>query len=130
MLEKILKRKPAVEDQRITENFTVAECACRCGCGMLPDPAFMVQVQAFRDRWGKPFSPTSAARCPSHNKDVGGSEQSYHKLGRAFDIPVESGRERYRMVALAIHMGFNGIGVAETFIHIDNRDKPAMWTYD
>ena len=38
--------------------------------------------------------------------------------------------ERYLIVKNAVEMGFNGIGIAKTFIHVDNRNtESVMWSY-
>ena len=52
----------------------------------------------------------------------------------AADIKVRDGVQRFRIVEEAIKMGFSGIGVASSFVHVDIRcldgnESPVMWTY-
>ena len=51
-----------------------------------------------------------------------------HLEGRAVDV-VASHDERRRLSDLAPKFGLNGIGLGETFIHLDDRESPATWTY-
>ena len=78
----------------LTTNFQVKEFACKDGS----DPVFIHPnlprwCQAARDKFGYPFSPTSAYRTATHNKkpDVGGASRSYHIYGMAVDIPAKDG---------------------------------------
>lgn len=122
--------------EMLTANFSRAEMQCKCGdnCGAEMDPEFMAQLQCLRDRYGTPLKVTSGARCPVHNHRVGGARESFHvskdeRKARAADIRVEDTTARYKLVALAIGMGFNGIGISSTYIHLDNRPSPKMWHY-
>ena len=39
-------------------------------------------------------------------------------------------RLAYRLVAAALKLGFSGIGIAKTFIHVDTRTTtPVIWVY-
>ena len=54
-----------------------------------------------------------------------------HAMGRAADI-LADGRLQYRIIALAPGLGFLGIGIAKTFIHLDDWDggpRPNVWLY-
>jgi hypothetical protein len=51
-------------------------------------------------------------------------------MGIAADIQINSGSEGYVIVKWAMEMGFNGIGIAKNFIHVDTRNTvQVMWTY-
>ena len=53
-----------------------------------------------------------------------------HTKGIAADIYVSNGVDRYKLLITAFNMGFTGIGVAKTFIHVDTRtSQPVVWTY-
>ena len=53
-----------------------------------------------------------------------------HAQGIAADIRINNGNEAYQIIKNAQSMGFNGIGVAKTFIHVDTRKTmPVIWTY-
>ena len=103
------------------KNFPKYEMECKCGCGLLPTPKFMERLQALRDRYGKPIYVTSGARCPIHNAKISGSSRSKHIEGIAADISCTS-HEKYILVKIAIELGFGGIGVAKSFLHVDTRD--------
>lgn len=93
------------------------------------DPVFMQKLQALRDEWGRPLIVTSAARCAFWNKTVGGAEHSQHLLGKAADILMPDVKDIPRFVALAEKVGFGGIGIGLTFVHVDGRSEHARWTY-
>lgn len=123
----------------MTPNFSKAELACKCGCGMLPDQHFMDKIQSLRNAFGNPMPVSSAARCPEHNSRVSRTGRTGpHTTGRAIDIAVR-GAEALRLVGLAAQMGFTGIGVAQKgasrFIHIDDLHngpgcpRPWIWSY-
>ena len=53
-----------------------------------------------------------------------------HAQGIACDIKVNGGVERFRIVEEALKMGFNGIGIAKNFVHVDLRKTtPVLWCY-
>ena len=54
----------------ITPNFSVAEMACKCGCGKHgKDEEFMRMLQQLRDEVG-PFRISSGFRCEDHNEKI------------------------------------------------------------
>ena len=80
-----VKRMPEISD-----NFKRSEFACKCGCGFDTVDAELVQVlEVVRFKYNSPVHITSGCRCDTHNKKVGGSDGSKHKLGIAADIVVE-----------------------------------------
>lgn len=104
------------------------ECKCQDKCGFdTVDAKLLEMLQAARDEFG-PITINSACRCDAHNKAVGGSDKSQHKLGRAADI-VGSGLVTVR----ALHKFFDahypecGMGKYTTFLHIDSRGHKARW---
>lgn len=123
-----------------TKNFTEAEVACRCGCGMTLAQDFLDKVQVLRDAVGFPTPVTSAARCPKHNAKVSSTGATGpHTTGRAIDLAVN--RERaYVVLAAALASGlFTGIGVQQKgsgrFVHLDDlpntagQPRPTVWSY-
>ena len=67
----------------------------------------------------------SATPFPSETIGVG-----KHAQGIAADIKYNSSFQAYMIVKNALEMGFNGVGIAKTFIHVDTRkDVPKMWSY-
>lgn len=92
---------------------------------------FIGKLDALREACGWPFIVTSGYRDPSHSVEIvkpnGGG---YHTKGIASDIKVLGGKKRYEIVDNALKQGFNGIGIAKSFVHLDIReDTPMIWTY-
>lgn len=75
-----------------------------------------------------PLRITSGRRCALHNADVGGAPLSRHKLAIAADIAL-TGHDPAGLARAARSAGFTGIGFGRTFLHVDNRARPARWHY-
>ncbi|MBC7320690.1 DUF882 domain-containing protein [bacterium] len=109
-----------INDFKLTENFNLREFSCKC-CGAVKIDSELVQrLQILRDRIKRPIIITSGYRCPKHNKEVGGNDNSYHTKGLAVDIVVKDyGLDELETLARAV--GFRGIGVyrIKNFIHLD-----------
>jgi len=67
-----------------------------------------------------PFTINSALRCKRHNRKVGGIENSAHMSGHAVDIACTDLNKRFIIIDALIRVGFNRIGIYDTFIHVDN----------
>lgn len=112
-------------DQWPWHNFSPAEMASKREGELHLCTATMGKLQALRTRLGRPLIITSAYRSEAHNRAVGGSTNSFHVRGMAFDVrmdnqnPVEFERE-------ARAVGFTGFGhyVRSGFMHIDTRPQP------
>lgn len=122
----------------MTANFNASDFTCKCGkCdGGKVNPHFLNTLQNLRDACGFPFKIDSGFRCPEHNKAVGGEPDSLHLKGRAADIAIGGGWQRYKLLQTALQSGsIGGLGVAKTYIHLDDRgpgdDVPTrvIWTY-
>ena len=114
------------EDRYVTRNFTNKELFCRCGCGFQPEPTAIMKLQELRDRLAAPMIINSGARCEMHNKKSGGSKNSQHMQGIAFDIKCLTNARRFDLIKLAIETGFKGIIIYEKFIHIDLREEVSL----
>ena len=107
------------------------------GSGSNMDATFLEMLDDARGWAGIPFKITSGFRTPSHNAYVGGvqaglkSKGSSHLFGYAADIACNNSADREIILAAVIEAGFRRIGIANTFIHVDNDpDKnPAVWLY-
>jgi uncharacterized Zn-binding protein involved in type VI secretion len=77
--------------------------------------------------WGQTLIITSAYRSPEYNKKVGGKDKSQHKNGKAVDVVMSSYSlsDRARFIEIAIKEGISGIGVYNTFTHLDTGGKRA-----
>lgn len=113
--------------------FKRSEFECRCGCGLNNINDELVQgLTAARVHAGVPFIITSAARCPEHNRKSGGSASSSHLTGHAVDIKAISAAQRMLIVNSLLAAGFNRIGIARGFVHVDNDDTKSvgvLWLY-
>ena len=104
--------------------------------GINMDNAFLQMLDDARGIAGIPFKITSGYRTKEYNKDLlkrgyKASKNSSHLIGKACDIAVGSGNERYIIINALIKAGFRRLGVAKTFIHCDNDETKnnSIWTY-
>ena len=116
-------------NKALSTNFKVREFACSDGS----DPIFidteLVNVlQKIRTHFGKPVTITSAYRTPAHNKTVGGTTYSQHLYGRAADIKISGVTpKQVAQYAETLLKNYGGIGIYNTFTHIDVRDICSRW---
>jgi len=119
-------------------NFSEDEFRCKgthcCGGKALMDEYFLALLQQLRTEVGFPFHITSGYRCPDHNAAVSRTGRAGpHTTGQAADIAV-NGPQRYKILAEFAKYGFTGVGIANTFIHLDllspdEAPRPTSWTY-
>lgn len=121
-----IKKYKKSENVRLTANFVSKEFNCNCSqCSeTLIDLDHVAKLQKLREDLNSPITITSAYRCESHNKAVGGSDNSQHKLGTATDIQV-SDMDPSEVQDACEH--FDGLGRYDTFTHIDSRGYKARW---
>lgn len=108
------------------EEFT--KCVPACEMEQM-NTAFMERLQTARTLAGVPFKLNSAFRSVDYELSHHRTGKSLHTLGRAVDIKCVDAGTRYRIIEALIAAGFHGIGVDNTFIHVDDRDLPLLWTY-
>ncbi len=118
-------------NRELPTNFPDLEIACKCGCGTLPKASAIISLQALRQKMGRALIVYSGARCEKHNKAEGGAPESRHVSGEAFDVECNDSRLRVQIIRNAIAVGFNGIGIAKSFVHIDLRPaaEEVCWIY-
>lgn len=113
--------------EKLSPNFRVEEFACKDGEKVvLIDSELVERLQALRDILGKPININSAYRTLAHNKKVGGQELSPHLAGQAADI-VCPGYPPSEVAKAAETVGFRGIGLYDTFVHVDVNPRCARW---
>ena len=120
------------EKVQLSKNFVSTEFDCNQSdcCNITYIDLDLVQIlQKIRDHFGKSVSISSAYRCPSYNKRVGGASKSYHVRGQAADIKV-SGISPLLVAQYAESLGVKGIGYYDTFVHIDTRTSKFYWYSD
>jgi hypothetical protein len=83
------------------------------------------KAEALARKWGRTLTITSAYRSPAYNAKVGGAKKSVHVQGKAIDVVMNgvSTAQRQAFIQAACDLGFGGIGVYKTFIHIDIAGK-------
>ena len=115
-------------NKKLSTNFRVREFACMDGSDpIFIDTELVTVLQKIRDHFAKPVTITSAYRTPSRNKEVGGTTYSQHLYGKAADIKI-SGVTPKKVADYAETLLDNGgIGIYNTFTHIDVRSTKSRW---
>ena len=101
------------------------------------DREFLSMLDDARGIAGIPFKISSGYRTSEYNKSLTArgykaSPDSSHIKGKAADIVCQTSKERWTIIKSLQDVGFNRIGIAKTFIHIDNDDsktRNVIWTY-
>ena len=110
--------------------FTEEEFVCQETGENKIVPEFIERLDELRESCAFPFHITSGYRSPEHTLEKAKIKPGTHAQGIAADIHVENGIERRKIVEEALKLGFGGVGVAKTFVHVDIRTTgPVMWTY-
>ena len=111
--------------------FTIDEFDCQETGENRMEPEFLDKLDTLREACGFPFIITSGFRHPTkHPIEKAKPIPGTHAQGIACDIRATTGSERHTIVKHAMNLGFRGIGVAKTFIHVDTRGTaPVLWLY-
>ncbi len=116
----------------ITKNFKKKEFSCAC-CGLDNIEQELVEkLQELRMEYGSPMNITSGVRCRSHNRAIGGAENSSHLFSVAADVAMDDAILRHRFIRTALAMDWKRVGIAKTFVHLDidtRKTSPVIWTY-
>lgn len=102
------------------------------GSGQLMDKELLCMLDLVREKFGKGIFINSGYRTIRHNAKVGGTAKSSHLKGLAVDIACNNSVDRFKLLGILREVGFNRIGTAKTFIHIDiDKDKASHvnWVY-
>jgi len=95
------------------------------------DVDFLVKLDKAREFAKVPFVINSAYRSPEHAESIKNPTSSHIK-GLAVDIKATDSRTRYKVLNALMHVGFNRIGIADTFIDVDDdkdKSQQVIWTY-
>ena len=116
-------------NKKLSTNFKVKEFACSDGSDpIFIDSELVTILQKIRTHFGKAVTITSAYRTPTHNKNVGGTTYSQHLYGRAADISIRGvSPSKVSAYAEELLSGRGGVGIYNTFTHIDVRDSKSRW---
>ncbi len=119
----------------LSKNFNRQEFACQgkncCGGAAPVHPDLAAGLQELRDKAGAPLGISSGFRCRSHNKKIGGAENSLHTLGMAVDITCPDNLTALQMAEIAESIEVfreGGIGIYKSWLHVDVRKtSKARW---
>lgn len=116
-------------NKKLSTNFRVKEFACSDGSDPIFIDSELVDVlQKIRAHFGKAVTITSAYRTPTHNKNVGGTTYSQHLYGKAADISIRGvSPSKVSAYAEELLSGKGGVGIYNTFTHIDVRTSKSRW---
>jgi len=92
------------------------------------NPSFLLILDKLREEIGFPIKINSSYRNKEYNASIGGVKNSKHIESIAVDIACLDSKERAYIVAHALLLGLT-VGVAKTFLHIDNRENQILFTY-
>ena len=123
-----IKTFPKGSGERLSDNFKAYEFDCWCDdCTETRIDLDLVAIlQKNRDHFGKPISP-AAYRCPKHNAETpNAAKASKHMLGMAADFSID-GVTPLEIAAFNESIGVKGIGLYDTFVHVDTRTSKFFW---
>lgn len=110
--------------------FTKEEFACKETGENEIRPELVELLDPLRDLCGFPFVITSGYRSPRHSIEAAKASPGVHSQGIAADILITDSAKRYTILKHAFELGFSGIGVHKTFVHLDIRKTPqVVWLY-
>ena len=84
-------------------------------------PSFVSRLDELRHRCGFPFVISSGYRSPRHPIESAKPSPGMHTRGIAADIVVHSATKRGIIMKNALDLGFTGVGVYKTHMHVDVR---------
>ena len=91
---------------------------------------FISTLDTLRAQCGFPLKVNSGYRSTKHSIEQAKAKPGMHTTGKAADLAVNGGVQKYLLVQCAMNLGFTGIGIGDNFIHVDKRlGTPVMWTY-
>ena len=129
-----IKQYTKGKNTTLSTNFKSTEFDCHgsgCCSTTLIDEQLVNYLQNIRNHFNKPVNISSAYRCITHNKKIGGATGSKHSKGQAADIYI-NGVSPAEIAKYAESIGILGIGLYETnsdgyFVHIDTRTTKSFW---
>ncbi len=117
--------------KQLSKNFNSDEFKCHDGSEHPISTVLIDVLQTGRDIINRPIHINSGYRSPAYNKRIGGSPKSQHLKGTAADISIDG------MTPSAVYAAFErilksknlqgGLGLYDTFVHVDVRATKARW---
>lgn len=113
----------------LSDHFEVNEFACKDGTDTIfISPDLVTTLEQIRKHFGAPVIINSGYRTETYNKKIGGATYSQHKYGTAADIVVKGVTPaEVAKYAETILVGMGGIGIYNSFTHIDVRKIKSRW---
>jgi zinc D-Ala-D-Ala carboxypeptidase len=96
------------------------------------DSEFLLLLDQIREQYGRPIHINSGYRTAERNRMVGGKADSAHLRGLAADLRCDNSRDRHDLLEAIFSVGIHRVGIAKSFIHIDNDKSKAervVWLY-
>lgn len=123
------------KEEVVSDHFksTDFDCACKhpeCKETTI-NPNLLLSLEELWNLCGE-YKISSGFRCEKRNTELGGVKNSRHLTGQAADIYSEKGYSGPELAKFANEIGrfkMGGMGIAETWIHLDIRPNIARWTY-
>jgi uncharacterized protein YcbK (DUF882 family) len=110
--------------------FKLEEFACKHTGKNEIKEEFVHRLDELRRACGFPLVVNSGYRAPEHPLEARKSTPGTHTRGIAVDLAIRDGVRRRKLVEEALKLGFGGIGIANSFVHVDIReDTPVLWMY-
>ena len=106
-------------------------CSPSCSINDM-DKEFMDKLDILREKAGIPLVITSAYRSREWDLSKGRSGNGAHTKGVAVDIRCNNSHNRFLILKAAFEIGFKRIGIANTFIHVDDDSslpQEVIWGY-
>ena len=84
-------------------------------------PEVIEKAEALARALGRTLTINSGYRTPEYNESIGGARNSMHVQRKALDIQwgVGASSARQDMIQAVIDAGFSGIGMYNSFVHVD-----------
>ena len=116
-------------DRLLSPHFRVREFACRDGSDLVKIDTDLVELlERIRAAAGGAVTISSGYRTAAYNARVGGARYSQHLQGTAADIVVSGASPLLVGQMAEYYLGSRGgIGVYQTFTHVDTRGGKARW---
>jgi len=111
---------------KLSKHFYLNEFQCNCCNQVILHSDLLKRLVSLRGSINRPIYINSGYRCKKENIKVGGVKNSYHRVGMAVDIRSK-GISISELAIYAEGIGFKGIGIYKTYLHLDIRDKKYIW---
>ena len=121
--------KSADGGKSLSAHFKVREFACHDGTDtVFVSPQLVTILEKIRTHFSKPVLINSGYRTETWNTKQSGSPKSQHKYGMAADIHIAGVKpKQIAAYARSIMPDWGGVGVYDSFVHVDVRKTRANW---